>query len=172
MLRDTAGRARAVPLRPRAVPARARHDFTRPPHAGRLQYEAFPLAPVREDTAGGAEQVLRLVDAGLVVRGHRSVVLASEGSRVRGRLFTAPRAGGRLDRDAWCRAHERYRKLVGPIVEHGRTGFLVSTVAEMADAIAATSGLRSEHCRQAAIERFSAESMVDRYIEVYRKLAA
>jgi glycosyltransferase involved in cell wall biosynthesis len=333
---------------------------------------AFPLAPVREDTAGGAEQVLRLVDAGLVVRGHRSLVLAAEGSRIQGRLYTAPRPAGRLDRDAWCRAHESYRATLGPlleqerphlvhlhgvdfhsylpadgvpalatlhlppsfypahafhpgrprthlvcvsetqrracpeseailgvvpngvpvddyapgpprrdvvvslgricpekgfhlalaaakragiecwlagslypfeehvryferevrprldggsrwvgsldlagkrrllararcllapslveetsslvamealacgtpvvafpagalaeIVEHGRTGFLVSSVEEMADAIAATEELRAEDCRQAALERFSAEAMVDRYVELYRKL--
>ncbi len=81
---------------------------------------AFPLAPVREDTAGGAEQVLRLVDAGLVVRGHRSLVLAAEGSRVHGRLLAAPRPAGRLDRDAWCRAHEHYRAVLAPILERER----------------------------------------------------
>ena len=52
---------------------------------------AFPFAPVGEDAAGGAEQVLSLVESGLVRRGHRSIVVACRGSRVAGELIaTAP----------------------------------------------------------------------------------
>jgi glycosyltransferase involved in cell wall biosynthesis len=51
---------------------------------------AHPLAPVAPDTAGGAEQVLGQLDRALVERGHRSVVVACEGSRVAGELIATP----------------------------------------------------------------------------------
>jgi glycosyltransferase involved in cell wall biosynthesis len=58
------------------------------------------------------------------------------------------------------------------IVEHGRTGFIVSDVHEMAEAIRRCDAIRPEHCRRAAEERFSAAIMVRRYLAVYRRLAA
>lgn len=42
---------------------------------------AYPLAPVTADPVGGAEQVLARMDRALVDAGHRSIVIASEGSR-------------------------------------------------------------------------------------------
>jgi glycosyltransferase involved in cell wall biosynthesis len=58
------------------------------------------------------------------------------------------------------------------IVEHGRTGFLVSNIAEMADAIHAAGELRSEDCREAATRRFPLPRMIAGYFAMYRKLAA
>jgi glycosyltransferase involved in cell wall biosynthesis len=58
------------------------------------------------------------------------------------------------------------------IVEHGRTGFLVRTEAEMADAIGASSGIDPEVCRRAARERFSADRMIARYFARWRALCA
>jgi CelD/BcsL family acetyltransferase involved in cellulose biosynthesis len=58
------------------------------------------------------------------------------------------------------------------IIEHGRTGFLVESEQEMADAIAAADGLRPEDCRAAAEARFSAGEMVRRYHELYEHTAA
>ncbi len=58
---------------------------------------AYPLAAVDERTAGGAEQVLAMLDAALVRAGHRSIVVAREGSRVLGTLVPTPRAAGTLD---------------------------------------------------------------------------
>lgn len=57
---------------------------------------AYPFAPVRPDTAGGAEQVLRTLDCALVERGHRSVVLAQAGSNTAGELIAGPSAPGVL----------------------------------------------------------------------------
>ncbi len=57
---------------------------------------AYPFAPVREDTAGGAEQVLAMLDAGLVREGAASVVLACSGSRPKGLLVKTPRVRGEL----------------------------------------------------------------------------
>ncbi|HVW84348.1 MAG TPA: glycosyltransferase [Bryobacteraceae bacterium] len=58
---------------------------------------AFPFAPVRPDTAGGAEQVLARIDEALVAAGHRSVVVAQEGSAVSGDLLTTPAFEGTID---------------------------------------------------------------------------
>lgn len=56
------------------------------------------------------------------------------------------------------------------VIEHGRTGFLVSDVKEMADAIDAVGELSPEECRDAARTRFSAQMMADRYLESYERI--
>lgn len=57
---------------------------------------AYPFAPVRTDTAGGAEQILRILDEGLVRLGHHSTVLACSGSRIMGNLIDFPGTNGRI----------------------------------------------------------------------------
>jgi glycosyltransferase involved in cell wall biosynthesis len=57
------------------------------------------------------------------------------------------------------------------IVEHGRTGYLVHSVGEMAEAIRAADAIDPEACRQAARARFSAARTIERYFELYRRLA-
>lgn len=57
------------------------------------------------------------------------------------------------------------------IVEHGRTGFLVRTTHEMADAIAACDAIDPEVCRAVARQRFSLDRMVGRYLDAYQQLA-
>jgi glycosyltransferase involved in cell wall biosynthesis len=47
---------------------------------------AYPLAPVSRDAVGGAEQIVSILDRGLVASGHRSVVVACAGSAVAGIL--------------------------------------------------------------------------------------
>lgn len=51
---------------------------------------AFPFAPVGPGAAGGAEQVLSALDRALVAAGHRSIVLACDGSEVAGELVPIP----------------------------------------------------------------------------------
>lgn len=51
---------------------------------------AYPFAPVGPDAVGGAEQVLAAIDAALVAAGHRSIVIACDGSRVAGELRALP----------------------------------------------------------------------------------
>jgi glycosyltransferase involved in cell wall biosynthesis len=51
---------------------------------------AYPLAPVGPDAVGGAEQVLSYLDAALMRAGHRSIVVACEGSVTAGRLMAIP----------------------------------------------------------------------------------
>jgi glycosyltransferase involved in cell wall biosynthesis len=56
----------------------------------RVLQVAYPFAPVGPSAVGGAEQVLSAIDAGLLERGHRSCVIACEGSQACGELFTVP----------------------------------------------------------------------------------
>src|SRR3954466_4569387 len=48
---------------------------------------AFPAMPAGGAFGGGAEQVLSIVERGIVERGHDSVVVACTGSRVAGELI-------------------------------------------------------------------------------------
>jgi CelD/BcsL family acetyltransferase involved in cellulose biosynthesis/glycosyltransferase involved in cell wall biosynthesis len=70
---------------------------------------AYPFAPVGPDAVGGAEQVLSAIDDALVAAGHRSLVLACEGSRVRGQLFPFALPAGPLTAETRARAHAEYR---------------------------------------------------------------
>jgi hypothetical protein len=45
---------------------------------------AYPLAPVSEDSTGGAEQVLAMLDRALADNGDESLVVAAAGSEIRG----------------------------------------------------------------------------------------
>lgn len=58
---------------------------------------AYPLARVGPDAVGGAEQVLSALDRALVEAGHRSIVIAPEGSKVAGVLVATQRRTGPLD---------------------------------------------------------------------------
>ena len=79
---------------------------------------AYPFAPVGPDAVGGAEQILTALDAGLIRAGHRSVVIAKEGSVCRGTLIPVPafkaiddgvrEAGYRRVRQAIAEALERF----------------------------------------------------------------
>ncbi len=70
---------------------------------------AYPLFPVSADSAGGAEQILYLLERGLVAAGHRSFVVAAQGSQVSGTLFPT--------RAAFAYITEEDRRLAQ--VEHG-----------------------------------------------------
>jgi glycosyltransferase involved in cell wall biosynthesis len=53
------------------------------------------------------------------------------------------------------------------LVDDGRTGFLVNSVEEMADAIQRADQIDPKACRAAARERFSVERMTHQYIDRY-----
>jgi glycosyltransferase involved in cell wall biosynthesis len=73
---------------------------------------AYPLAPVGPDAVGGAEQVLAQLDRALVAAGHRSIVIAQEGSRTTGTLVAVPAQGGVLDEAAKQRAWDAHRQAI------------------------------------------------------------
>jgi len=73
---------------------------------------AYPLARVGPDAVGGAEQVLARLDAALVARGHRSLVLACEGSRVSGTLVPISWPASAFDETIVARTHEEQRNAI------------------------------------------------------------
>jgi glycosyltransferase involved in cell wall biosynthesis len=56
------------------------------------------------------------------------------------------------------------------IVDHGRTGFVVSGVEEMVAAIPKAAELSRECCRRTAAARFSANRMVEEYSQLYAQI--
>jgi len=77
----------------------------------------YPLAMVSSQTAGGAEQVLSILDESLVREGHRSVVLAPRGSSCRGLLIPAEVPAGVLDEAAKREARRSFKKLLDRTLE-------------------------------------------------------
>lgn len=73
---------------------------------------AYPLAPVGPDAAGGSEQILSLLDRRLVREGHRSVVVACEGSVTEGRLIAIPRSNGTINGEVHARAQQAHRQAI------------------------------------------------------------
>ena len=73
---------------------------------------SYPLAKVSPATAGGAEQVLTTIDKALVRDGHRSLVLAPEGSRCEGLLVPAQIPSGTLDDGAKSEARRVFKHLL------------------------------------------------------------
>ena len=56
------------------------------------------------------------------------------------------------------------------LIIDGKTGFLVSTVDEAADAVSRVKTISRKECRSHVEERFTADRMVDDYIKVYQKI--
>lgn len=77
---------------------------------------AFPLAPVSADSVGGAEQILYLLDRGLVERGHRSIVVACAGSRTSGELVCTPAPGRSLDAAEHRAAAARHQRAIAAVL--------------------------------------------------------
>ena len=53
------------------------------------------------------------------------------------------------------------------VVRHGVTGYVVDSVAEMADAVANLGNIAPEACRTHVVEEFSIKRMTDRYLDAY-----
>jgi glycosyltransferase involved in cell wall biosynthesis len=77
----------------------------------------YPLAPVSEYTAGGAEQILAMLDEALVTGGHRSIVIAPESSVCSGTLIPTAFPKGRFDLDAKALVYREYRSVVQSALE-------------------------------------------------------
>lgn len=78
---------------------------------------AYPLAPVGPDAIGGAEQVLHAVDRALVASGHRSIVIACEGSRCHGELVSSGAPPAAYDDAVRARASVRQRRLLDRVLD-------------------------------------------------------
>ena len=56
----------------------------------------YPLFPVSLDSSGGSEQVLFLLEREVMRAGHKSIVIAAEGSKISGQLVATPRTNGEI----------------------------------------------------------------------------
>ncbi len=57
------------------------------------------------------------------------------------------------------------------VIDHGRTGYLVETVAEMAEAISLADRIDPRACRDTARRRFAVRPMIASYFRLYQELA-
>jgi glycosyltransferase involved in cell wall biosynthesis len=73
---------------------------------------AYPFAPVGIDAIGGAEQVLHALDQELVRAGHRSLVIACDGSKASGTLIPVPRPSGLLTPEQMDIARRRHQAAI------------------------------------------------------------
>jgi glycosyltransferase involved in cell wall biosynthesis len=78
---------------------------------------ASPFYPVGPDAVGGAEQILSALDQALVRAGHRSIVVACEGSVVEGTLVPVPAVAGPLDAERIAAARARHRRAIEQALE-------------------------------------------------------
>jgi glycosyltransferase involved in cell wall biosynthesis len=78
---------------------------------------AYPHAPVGRDAVGGAEQVLATLDAALATAGHRSIVIACEGSAIAGELVPLGVPSGPIGGRARARAWEACRALIRRVLD-------------------------------------------------------
>lgn len=67
-------------------------------------------------------------------------------------------------------AHDRGS--MAELIEHGVTGYLTHTVADSLAAVERVGELDRASIRQSAVERFSRSRMIDRYVDVYRRVLA
>jgi glycosyltransferase involved in cell wall biosynthesis len=73
---------------------------------------AFPLLPVSENSAGGSEQILHLLERELVDAGHQSLVVAAEGSTIQGQLLGTPGYSGEITDAVRKSAQDSHRRTI------------------------------------------------------------
>lgn len=78
---------------------------------------AFPLLPVAPGSGGGAEQVLSLLERGIVKAGHRSIVVAAAGSEIVGRLIETPAANWEITEAARLDAQRRHAAAIQRVLD-------------------------------------------------------
>lgn len=78
---------------------------------------AYPLTHVGPDAVGGSEQILTVLDRALTEDGHRSIVIAAEGSKVRGTLIPSPAANGHLDDRCRLEGQHIHRQLIAETLQ-------------------------------------------------------
>lgn len=81
---------------------------------------AFGLAPVGPDAAGGAEQILSILDRALVRQGYRSIVIAAERSQVAGELLPLRQFPGAITESVRQRVRAQQRAYIRDALAHTR----------------------------------------------------
>jgi glycosyltransferase involved in cell wall biosynthesis len=78
---------------------------------------AYPFATVGRDASGGSEQVLTHLDRALVEAGHRSLVIAPEGSTILGELIAIEATSGPLDDRAMRQGRALCREALARVLD-------------------------------------------------------
>jgi glycosyltransferase involved in cell wall biosynthesis len=78
---------------------------------------AYPLLPVHSGSAGGAEQILHLLDRGLAEAGHRSLVMAAAGSQTCGLLIQTAVANGQISDTVREGAQIEHRRRIREVLD-------------------------------------------------------
>ncbi len=81
---------------------------------------AFPLFPVSEGSGGGAEQILHVLERGLLEAGHQSIVVAAAGSQVSGTLIPTEAAGPIITDEDRLRAQQEHRNRIEELLHEKR----------------------------------------------------
>jgi glycosyltransferase involved in cell wall biosynthesis len=84
----------------------------------------YPFAAVGPDSVGGAEQVMRMVEASIVRAGHVSLVLAAKGSQCLGSLFEVDLPRGPLRDKTRRDTLETYRAAIADIVSRKKVDII------------------------------------------------
>src|SRR5215468_2979677 len=77
----------------------------------RILYVAYPLLPITDESCGGAEQMLSVVEAEMANRGHLTTIAACTGSQAAGVVFVTGQEIVEADRFAECRSRHEARIL-------------------------------------------------------------
>jgi glycosyltransferase involved in cell wall biosynthesis len=85
---------------------------------------AFALLPVSADSGGGSEQILWQVERGLVSAGHKSIVVAAEGSQISGCLAPTPAANGEITDEVRAAAYRAHRQAIQRVLDTYRVDLL------------------------------------------------
>lgn len=80
----------------------------------------YPFAPTGPDAVGGAEQILSHLDFAMAQAGHRSIVIAPEGSVTAGRLIPVPRTNGTVTEERRLVVYSRVREAISDVLESTR----------------------------------------------------
>jgi glycosyltransferase involved in cell wall biosynthesis len=78
---------------------------------------AYPLAAVSRGAAGGAEQIVSILDARLCRAGHQSIVVAREDSTIQGVLEPTPVVRGELNDEARRIAWREHKSAIARVLE-------------------------------------------------------
>ena len=85
--------------------------MSRDPERKRVLLVSYPLLPVSENSAGGAEQVLWSIECDLRAQGYHTIVAAADASEVVGELFATGEPASAPDQFA-ARDDEQTRRLI------------------------------------------------------------
>ena len=80
---------------------------------------AYPLAPTGPDAVGGSEQILTALDQALVDAGHRSIVVATQGSVAAGELvaYRGPAPGAPITEEVAAAQRQVVRRILTQVLD-------------------------------------------------------